>query len=113
MVGIPFCRFKKNTKLKKFLKNKVKILNEMDINKFFLKISNKKIWLDQQSCSLHYKMLLSKKNKVFEKVDPIYFLKSIKNNTEIKNMEKSHLIDGIALTKFFYFGLRKILKIKL
>ena len=44
-------------------------------------------------------MILSKRNKVFEKIDPIYFLKSIKNYTEIKNMEKSHLIDGIALTK--------------
>ncbi len=56
-------------------------------------------------------MILSKKNKVFEKIDPIYFLKSIKNNTEIKNMEKSHLIDGIALTKFL-FWLKKNFKNK-
>ena len=106
-----FADLKKTQKLNKFLKDKVKILNEMDINKFFLKLSNKKIWLDQQSCSLHFKMILSKRNKVFEKIDPIYFLKSIKNYTEIKNMEKSHLIDGIALTKFL-FWLKKNFKNK-
>ena len=106
-----FADLKKTRKLHKFLKNKVKILNEIDINKFFLKLSNKKIWLDKQSCSLYFKMILSKKNKVFEKIDPIYFLKSIKNNIEIKNMEKSHLIDGIALTKFL-FWLKKNFKNK-
>ncbi len=106
-----FANLKKTRKLNKLFKNKVKILNEIDINKFFLKLSNKKIWLDQQSCSLHFKMILSKKNKVFEKIDPIYYLKSIKNNTEIKNMEKSHLIDGVALTKFL-FWLKKNFKNK-
>ena len=106
-----FADLKKTRKLHKFLKNKVKILNEIDINKFFLKLSNKKIWLDKQSCSLYFKMILSKKNKVFEKIDPIYFLKSVKNNTEIKNMKKSHLIDGIALTKFL-FWLKKNFKNK-
>ena len=106
-----FADLKKTRKLHKFLKDKVKILNEIDINKFFLKLSNKKIWLDKQSCSLYFKMILRKKNKVFEKIDPIYFLKSVKNNTEIKNMKKSHLIDGIALTKFL-FWLKKNFKNK-
>jgi len=32
--------------------------------------------------------------------DPIYFLKSLKNKTEIKNSIKSHIYDGAALTKF-------------
>ena len=106
-----FADLKKTRKLHKFLKNKVKILNEIDINKFFLKLSNKKIWLDKLSCSLHFKMILRERNKVFEKIDPIYFLKSIKNKTEIKNMEKSHLIDGVALTKFL-FWLKKNFKNK-
>ena len=106
-----FADLKKTRKLHKFLKNKVKILSEIDINKFFLKLSNKKIWLDKLSCSLHFKMILRERNKVFEKIDPIYFLKSVKNNTEIKNMEKSHLIDGVALTKFL-FWLKKNFKNK-
>ena len=32
--------------------------------------------------------------------DPIYSLKSIKNKTEIANIKKAHVVDGIALTKF-------------
>ena len=30
-------------------------------------------------------------------------LKSIKNKKEIKNMVNSHIIDGVALTKFIYW----------
>ena len=44
-------------------------------------------------------------------MDPIYFLKSIKNHTEIKNMKKSHMVDGVALTKFL-FWLKKNFKKK-
>ena len=40
---------------------------------------------------------------IIEKIDPIYFFKSIKNNTEIKNMKKTHIIDGAALTKFLFW----------
>jgi len=54
---------------------------------------------------------LSKRNNIVEKIDPIHFFKSIKNNTEIKNMKKSHLIDGVALTKFL-FWLKKNFKKK-
>ena len=60
---------------------------------------------------MHYKNLLKKSNIIIEKIDPIYYLKSIKNPTEIKNMKKSHMIDGVALTKFL-FWLKKILKRK-
>jgi len=47
--------------------------------------------------------LLGTKNKIIEKIDPIYFFKSIKNSTEIKNMKKIHVIDGVALTKFLFW----------
>ena len=55
------------------------------------------------SCSIYYKILLAKNNRIIQKIDPIYFFKSIKNPTEIKNMKKSHMIDGIALTKFLFW----------
>ncbi len=68
-------------------------------------------WLDSLSCSIYYKNLLKKKNNIIEKIDPIYLFKSIKNSTEIKNMKKSHMIDGVALTKFL-FWLKKNFKRK-
>ena len=46
-------------------------------------------------------------------MDPIHFLKSIKNKTEIKNMKKSHLIDGVALTKFHFVVEKKFKKKKI
>ena len=42
-------------------------------------------------------------NLKLSKNDPIYLLKSIKNKIEIQNMIKSHIYDGIALTKFIYW----------
>mgnify|MGYP001425596287 CR=1 FL=1 len=98
-----FADLKKINKLKENFKNKIKICSEIDIVKYFSKLSNKKIWLDRQSCPLYFKMILNKKNKVLEKMDPIYLFKSVKNNIEIKNMKKSHLIDGVALTKFLFW----------
>ena len=106
-----FVDLKKIRKLKKIFKKEIKIFSEEDIDRYFSKLSNKKICIDQKSCPLYFKIILNKKNKVLEKIDPIYFLKSIKNDTEIKNMEESHLIDGVALTKFL-FWLKKNFKNK-
>ena len=106
-----FVDLKKIHKLKKIFKKEIKIFSEEDIDRYFSKLSNKKICIDQKSCPLYFKIILNKKNKVLEKIDPIYFLKSIKNDTEIKNMKESHLIDGVALTKFL-FWLKKNFKNK-
>ena len=37
------------------------------------------------------------------KTDPIYYFKSKKNKTEIQNSIKSHIYDGVALTKFIFW----------
>ncbi len=98
-------------KLMKIKNIKVRTHDEKKFEKMLNRISKKKIWLDSLSCSFFYKNLLERKNKTIEKIDPIHLLKSIKNNTEIKNMKKSHLTDGVALTKFL-FWLKKNFKKK-
>jgi len=98
-------------KLMKIKNIKVRTHDEKKFEKVLNRISRKKVWLDILSCSFFYKSLLGRKNKIIEKIDPIHFLKSIKNNTEIKNMKKSHLTDGVALTKFL-FWLKKNFKKK-
>ncbi len=100
-------------KIKKYFFNKVNFYNESEIEKKLKTIKQNKIWLDNLSCSMHYKYLLMKKNKIIEKVDPIYFFKSIKNLTEIKNMKKCHLEDGIALTKFLFWLKKNFKKTKI
>ena len=50
---------------------------------------------------------------MFEKIDPIFFLKSKKNNVEINNTIKSHISDGVALTKFIFWIKNNINKLKI
>jgi len=98
-----FSKSKKVTKIKKKLSKKIKFFDESDIEKTLHHLWGKNILLDSLSCSIYYKNLLCKKNRIIEKIDPIYFFKSIKNHTEIKNMKKTHTIDGVALTKFLFW----------
>ena len=96
-----FCDLKKiNKKLKKDLNKNVTIININQIEKFVLKIKNKKIHLDSNSCSIFYKNIFKNQNKIIEVQDPIYLYKALKNKVEIKNTIKAHIYDGVALTKF-------------
>jgi len=111
-----FSESEKVTKIKKKFFNKIKFFNESDIDKTLKSLWGENVLIDSLSCSIYYKNLLYKGNKIIEKIDPIYFFKSIKNPTEIKNMKKSHEIDGVALTKFLFwlknnFRKRKITEI--
>ncbi len=94
----------KSTKLlsEKKLK-KSQIIDPKNLNNFLKKLKNKKAIIDKNTCSLYLEKLLKKKFKLIKKEDPIYLLKSIKNKVEIKNMMNTHVIDGVALTKFIYW----------
>ena len=99
-----FCSLKKiNKSLQLKLSNKIKILDFDQLPGFISNLLNKKILIDVLTCSIYFKTLISKDNFVIEKQDPIYFLKSLKNKTEIKNSIKSHIYDGAALTKFIFW----------
>ena len=74
--------------------NVVGYLNSLDTRENFL--------IDKITCSYFYKNQIAKKFKYIEKIDPIFFLKSKKNNIEINNTIKSHIEDGVALTKFIF-----------
>ena len=98
-----FSQLEKVTKIKKKISKKIKFHDVNEIEKKLRNLWKNNIWLDSLSCSILYKNLLRKRNRIIEKIDPIYFFKSIKNPTEIKNMKKSHIIDGVALTKFLFW----------
>ena len=100
-------KLKKLIKLKKIKKKE--IIDPKEFDSFFKNISGNKIIIDKNTCSVHYENILNKNFKTIIKDDPIYFLKSIKNKTEIKNMINAHIADGVALTKFI-FGLKILTK---
>ena len=94
----------KTTKLlsEKKLK-KTQIVDPRYILDFFNRLKNGTILLDEKTCSLYLEKVIEKKFKIIKKEDPIYIFKSIKNNIEINNMINTHIIDGVALTKFIYW----------
>ena len=99
-----FCDLKKiNNSFKSKLGKNVKITNFDSLPNIIQKMSKKKILVDSLTCSIFYKSIIKKNNYILLKPDPIYYLKSLKNNIEIHNTVKSHIYDGAALTKFIFW----------
>ncbi len=94
-------------KCKNLFRKKIINSNEfIDIKEFPKKIFNlkgKSFIIDNNSCSIFYEDIIKSKFKIIKGEDPTYFLKAIKNKTEINNMKKAHILDGVALTKFIYW----------
>ena len=98
-----FCDLRK---IEKSFKKKFNGINFIDIKKtnlFLLDIKNKKILIDDSTCSVYFQNLLQKNNQILKLVDPIYFLKAIKSKKEMQNIINSHIHDGVALTKFLFW----------
>ncbi len=83
--------------------HKLKIIDENKISDFLKKLNCNKIIIDRLSCSLAYENILKNKFNISVNKDPIYRMKSIKNKIEIKNIVRSHIIDGVAVIKFLYW----------
>ena len=100
-------------KTKRIIKDKrikkSRVIEPKNFEKFINKFKKGKIIIDSNSCSIFYENLLKKRFEISKIQDPIYLLKSIKNKKEINNMIKSHILDGVALTKFLYW-IKKINK---
>tara|TARA_A100000164_G_scaffold350529_1_gene354463 strand:- start:394 stop:2091 length:1698 start_codon:yes stop_codon:yes gene_type:complete len=92
----------KNLVKEKKIKEK-NLIQPDNFDLFIKKLKKGKIIIDDQTCSIFFENILKKKFLISNKEDPIYFLKSIKNKFEIDNMIKSHILDGVALTKFLYW----------
>ena len=93
-----------NSKFKKHFKSIINYVKPSNIIEHFNCLNYKDFFsIDKVSCSLYYKKLISKRFGYDEKSDPIYILKAKKNNVEILNSIKSHILDGVALTKFIYW----------
>ncbi|MDA9933407.1 aminopeptidase P family protein [Candidatus Pelagibacter sp.] len=103
-------------KAKKIIKEKIisknQLLTTSDLPKKILDLSGKNFIIDNKSCSVFYENIIKSKFKIIKREDPTYLLKAIKNKTEINNMISSHIVDGVALTKFIYW-IKKVNKKKI
>ena len=108
-----FCDIKKiSLSLKNDLK-KVKFIQKNLLDETLLKIKSKKFIIDENTCSFYYKKLISLNNTITKFEDPIYLLKAIKNEKEIKHVKMAHIYDGAALTKFLFWLKRNFNKKKI
>tara|TARA_Y100000590_G_scaffold390849_1_gene466988 strand:- start:76 stop:1782 length:1707 start_codon:yes stop_codon:yes gene_type:complete len=82
---------------------KISFHKEDDFFQVLTSLNLGKFSIDHQTCSVFDEELIKSKFKINNKIDPIYYFKSIKNKTEIDNMKKAHIDDGVALTKFLYW----------
>ena len=97
----------KNINLRNLI-NEKKLLNHQIVDPknfeaLFKNLKGKNIIIDERTCSIFSENIINKKFNIKKKVDPCYLLKSKKNPSEIKNMIKSHVEDGVALTKFLFW----------
>ena len=103
-------------KVRKIIKEKKikkeQVIEPKNFESFVDKLNKNRIIIDNKSCSLFYEEILKKKFTILKNDDPIYFLKSLKNKSEIQNMINAHILDGAALTKFLYW-IKKVNKKKL
>ncbi len=90
-------------KCKKLINHKIINSNQIiDFNEIS-KLKGNSFIIDENTCSIYFENLIKSKFKIKKREDPIYHFKSIKNKTEISHMIKSHIFDGVALTKFLYW----------
>ena len=85
------------------IKKKISFFERSAFFKILNYLKGKSFCIDGKSCSVLNENLIKSKFYIKNRIDPIYDLKSIKNNIEIKNMVNAHIEDGIALTKFLYW----------
>ena len=101
-----------SVKFKKKFKN-IKFIDMDFLKKILSEISHKKFIIDENTCSIFFENLILTKNKILKQKDPIYFFKSIKTNNEIKNIQKAHIADGLALTKYLFWVKKNFYKRKI
>ncbi len=98
-----FCDLNKiSLSLRKYLK-KIQIIDIQEANKILSLINKKKFIIDRNTCSVFFEKIIRRENKIVNYQDPIYHLKAIKTKNEIKNIIKSHVYDGVALTKYLFW----------
>ena len=61
------------------------------------------VLLDKRKVNFRITNALPETVHIVSKANPSQLMKSIKNEIELENTSKAHLLDGIAVTKFMYW----------
>lgn len=82
-----------------------------DFYDYISRIHKKKILLCKGRASSRLIKELSGDISIIDRPNPTALMKAVKNQTEIENLRKSHLWDGVAVTRFMYWLKKNVGKI--
>ena len=92
----------KNLITKKIISKK-QIIDPENFTNLLKGLKGKNFIIDEKTCSIFNERLIDRKFQIKSRIDPCYLLKAKKNSAEIDNMIKSHIEDGVALTRFIFW----------
>ena len=93
-----------NNDIKAYLKeDNIKTKDYDELYNYLAQIDGKDILLDFNKANYRIYSILNKKNVLINKQNPTTLMKSIKNETEIKNIKAIHNKDGAMVAKLMYY----------
>lgn len=72
---------------------------------------NSTVLMDKRKVNFRISSSLKDSVRIVSKANPSQLMKAIKNEIELENTRKAHLLDGIAVTKFMYWLKKNVGKI--
>lgn len=105
-----FLQEEKARDIKKTLKDLVEIREYNEFYKSLEAYENKTIYLDKERINHCVYKNLKDKNKFIWGRNISNDLKAIKNSTELENLRKTYIVDGVALTKYIYWLKQEVKK---
>ncbi len=95
---------KLNSEIKAYLKeNNIKTKDYNDFYDYLKGLEKKNILVDFNKINYRIYSILNSKNNLINKQNPTLLMKSIKNETEIKNIKAIHNKDGAVVAKLMYY----------
>lgn len=91
--------------------NGVELCFYEDFYDYIAQIHGKKVLLCKGRASCRLIKELSQDVSVIDRPNPTTLMKAVKNQTEMENLRKSHLWDGVAVTRFMYWLKKNVGKI--
>lgn len=74
-----------------------------EIYTYVKQVKESRVLLEMGKVNYAILQYLDKSNQIIDKMNPTVLAKSQKNATEIENLKKAHIKDGVAMTKFMYW----------
>lgn len=86
-----------------FEKNSIIIKDYNEIENDLSLLNDKTISLDKSNLNSYLFSKINDSNTIINKSNPAVLYRAVKNEVQMENLRKSHLRDGVAITKFIHY----------